>query len=291
MKRKSVTAKRKSQFKKMEVSKMKIKELIKSLVPLFISLIITVISYFAAFAITVIAGLTEVSNAEGASVNEGIFNLLRFTLMITFGGIWLYNISKIDTDENHFIPSFSFKFKPLVYILLVILGFSIQISTDSVLYIISKSAPDLFKSYHKMMETFTGNISPLFLITVIILGPIAEEIIFRGLTMHYAEKITGSLGVAIILQGVLFGLYHGTIVQGIYATIFGIMLGVICVRSRSLFPSIFLHMIINGSLYLIPEKLFVNIPVAVTLIIFTVAVMITSLLLVLPRIQYTQSKK
>ena len=269
---------------------MKIKELIKSLVPLFISLIITVISYFAAFAITVIAGLTEVSNAEGASVNEGIFNLLRFLLMIIFGGMWLYNISKTDIDKDHFIPDFRFKFKPLVYILMIILGFSIQISTDSVLYIISKAAPDLFKSYHKMMESFTGNISPLFLVTVIILGPIAEEIIFRGLTMHYAEKITGSLGVAIILQGILFGLYHGTIVQGIYATIFGIMLGVICVRSQSLFPSIFLHIIINGSLYLIPEKVFINIPVSVTLIIISVVIMIITLLLILPRIQLVHEK-
>lgn len=275
---------------------MKIKKLIKSLVPLFISLIITVITYFAAFAITVIAGLTEVSDAEGASVNEGIFNLLRFSLMIIFGGMWLYHISKSyeiqsnKSEEQPFIPNFKYRFPILAYILIIILGFSVQISTDSVLYILSKAATDIFKSYHRMMESFTTGVTPLFLITVIILGPIAEEIMFRGLTMHYAEKISGSLGGAIILQGILFGLYHGTIIQGIYAIIFGIMLGVICVRSRSLIPSTFLHMIINGSLYVIPNALFANVPVAVTLLIVSITVMIISLKFTLSELNKKASK-
>ena len=253
---------------------MKIKEFIKSLIPLFISLIITIIAYFASFAISVIIGVTKVSDADGALVDEGIYNLLRFSLIIIFGGLWFNYIMKTSDNEESFIPHFHFKFSPLVYIFLVILGFSCQISTDSVLYILSKAAPDLFISYHRMMESFTSSISPLFLITVIILGPISEELIFRGLTMHYAEKISNSLGFAIIVQGILFGIYHGSIIQGIYATIFGIMLGVICARSHSLIPSIFLHMIINGSLYLIPEGLFVNIPVAITLLITSLTVMI-----------------
>ncbi|MBO4592298.1 MAG: CPBP family intramembrane metalloprotease [Eubacterium sp.] len=258
------------------------KDFIKSLLPLFVSLVITVISYFASFAITVMLGLTRVSDSSGAAVNECIFNLLRFSLMIIFCGIWLYYLR--NTSDDHFYPNLRFRFSILVFILLIILGFAIQVSTDSFLYVLTKAMPKVLSSYNIMIKNFTSITNPLYLFTVIVLAPIGEEIVFRGLTLHYASGAVKNLGSAIILQGVLFGIYHGSVIQGIYAMIFGVLLGVICVRSRSLIPSIFLHMIINGSLYVINCFKFINVPVAVASMVISLIILVVSFVLVLPRL-------
>ncbi|MBR6402755.1 MAG: CPBP family intramembrane metalloprotease [Eubacterium sp.] len=260
------------------------KDFIKSLLPLFVSLIITIISYFASFAITVMLGLTRVSDSAGTNVNEFIFNLLRFSLMLIFCGWWFLYIRNTENSENDFVPDKKIKFSIVAFILLIILGFSIQVSTDSLLYILSKAFPDLLVSYHQMIKSFVSQTEPLYLLTIIVLAPIAEELIFRGLTLHYARRACNNIGAAIIFQGVLFGIYHGSIIQGLYAVIFGIMLGVICVRSRSLIPSMFLHMVINGSLYVVYHFKFINVPVAVAAMVISLILLIISFVLVIPRL-------
>ncbi len=74
------------------------------------------------------------------------------------------------------------------------------------------------------------------------LGPITEEIVFRGFIMRGLQKY-GSY-YAIIMSAVIFGAFHGNFVQSIFAALVGLVLGYTAMR-YSLKWSILLHVINN----------------------------------------------
>ncbi|WP_350344278.1 CPBP family intramembrane glutamic endopeptidase [Proteinivorax tanatarense] len=80
----------------------------------------------------------------------------------------------------------------------------------------------------------------LFFITVGIMAPIIEEVIFRGLIF---DELRGKVGMfaVIIIQAFLFGLYHLNIVQGTYAFVLGIFLGLSLLWTGSIWAPILIH--------------------------------------------------
>ena len=61
-----------------------------------------------------------------------------------------------------------------------------------------------------------------------ILGPITEEIVFRGALLRGLEKY-GKL-FAIIVSAVLFGAFHSNLIQGIFTTLAGLLLGYVAIE-------------------------------------------------------------
>jgi membrane protease YdiL (CAAX protease family) len=86
-------------------------------------------------------------------------------------------------------------------------------------------------------------------ITLIVLGPIAEEIFWLGYFLEQLRKLTPS-AVAILIQSLLFGLTHLHLHFGYFASIqaflIGAVLGMWRIRFQSLLPLILAHMIFNG---------------------------------------------
>lgn len=94
-----------------------------------------------------------------------------------------------------------------------------------------------------IVEIASG-ISPwVSIFIMVLLAPIAEELLFRKLlidrTVKYGE------GIAILLSGLMFGLFHGNLNQFAYAFTLGLFLGFIYVRTGNVIYSILLHMSIN----------------------------------------------
>ena len=141
-----------------------------------------------------------------------------------------------------------------VIALLVAGGIAFQLFVDSIIALIKRIAPKLFTSYDEMIGNMTER-TFLLMLTVILLGPIAEEIIFRGLTLHFARKVL-SIKPAVLFTALLFGLYHGSIIQGIYAFVAGIIFCQITIKYKSILPAVFLHIMVNASVYLIPQDLY-----------------------------------
>ena len=83
---------------------------------------------------------------------------------------------------------------------------------------------------------------------LLIVAPIAEELIFRGLVLKtiapYGKKL------AIVVSAALFGLMHGNLNQFLGAFVCGIVFAAIDVKYGSILPSIIIHML-NNSLPLI----------------------------------------
>jgi len=100
-------------------------------------------------------------------------------------------------------------------------------------------------------------------------------LIFRAVILGRAKRLYG-FKYANILQAILFGVYHGNLVQGIYAALIGLILGAVSFRFQTVYASIALHMIINASsllMALIPDKLISYIAVTISGAILMVASM------------------
>ncbi len=78
-----------------------------------------------------------------------------------------------------------------------------------------------------------------------ILVPIMEEIIFRyGIHGIIARS---NLAVAYVVSSVIFGVMHGNVIQGAYATLLGLILAYVYTRTENLWYPIMIHMTINST--------------------------------------------
>ena len=117
-------------------------------------------------------------------------------------------------------------------------------------YVISKiimasGLNEVFTTYSTTADsTFSGKPAVLLILITVILGPIAEELIFRYMTFGRMRFYLGSKW-AIILSSLLFGIYHANMLQFIYCTLLGIVLAIIYDRSGNLWITIAAHMAIN----------------------------------------------
>lgn len=77
----------------------------------------------------------------------------------------------------------------------------------------------------------------------VLCAPIAEELMFRKLivdrTVRYGQ------GVAVVLSGLMFGLFHGNMNQFVYATVIGMFFAYLYVKTGKLKITISLHMFFN----------------------------------------------
>jgi uncharacterized protein len=76
--------------------------------------------------------------------------------------------------------------------------------------------------------------------------PFAEELLFRGVLYPLLRQRWG-VWVAVVLSSILFGLVHGEIAIGLTAFMLGILLASVYEFSGSLWTSILIHAVNNGS--------------------------------------------
>jgi len=92
----------------------------------------------------------------------------------------------------------------------------------------------------QLMET--SGLLPTVVFAVI-LAPIVEELVFRkllcGRLRRYGDK------VAILVSGIVFGLYHGNLYQFFYAAAIGIFFAFLYCRTGRVIYTIALHLLVN----------------------------------------------
>lgn len=77
-----------------------------------------------------------------------------------------------------------------------------------------------------------------------VLGPVSEELIFRGLVFNGYKK-SGNTFRAVFWSALLFGLMHMNFNQAAYAVFLGIVMAVLVEATGSLWGSIVFHMTVN----------------------------------------------
>ncbi len=125
-------------------------------------------------------------------------------------------------------------------------GVALQLPMVELTTLIARIWPALVHTPEQdaMIETLTRVSSPLRAITVpftfVVIAPVTEELLFRGLILRSLRTRYGR-AVAIGVTAVLFAVFHLDPQALVFATLIGIVLGVIADRARSIVPSIALH--------------------------------------------------
>lgn len=129
------------------------------------------------------------------------------------------------------------------------LGFCLQYLFQGLILIFNLE--DKFPEHAQTIKLiFEGGSPVIVMLSVIIFAPFIEEILFRGLIIN---ELKGKMPLilVILIQSLMFGVIHGNWLQIAYAFIMGILLGLVSIWSRSIWPAIVLHMSMNGSPILI----------------------------------------
>lgn len=172
--------------------------------------------------------------------NAGLMILFSISCIAVFG-LWYYS-----HYEGNFLPKPSAVFHPVSVLGLILLTPAAQYLTSYLISFISLLFPSWLKAYQKLMESagLDEKIGITMFFYSVLLAPVSEELIFRGVTLRQAKK-TLPFWAANIFQAVLFGAFHMNMIQGIYAFCLGLLLGYICEKSGSIYNSIFLHFLFN----------------------------------------------
>ncbi|WP_175562110.1 CPBP family intramembrane glutamic endopeptidase [Anaerocolumna xylanovorans] len=171
-------------------------------------------------------------------------------------GIWL---KKLKRQEETIEQANSLSVQRVL--LIIVLGLCLQIGLSAILTLISHLRPEWFEEYGKLMEQLGMGTSFFSFLYVGIIGPIAEELICRGVIMKKARRVMPFFA-ANILQALLFGIYHMNMVQGLYAFAIGLCFGLMRYTFNTLAAPIALHMSVNLSGiflgYFLSDKVLLN---------------------------------
>ncbi|MDD2972067.1 MAG: CPBP family intramembrane metalloprotease [Lachnospiraceae bacterium] len=91
---------------------------------------------------------------------------------------------------------------------------------------------------------------PVGIVLYGLISPVAEELVFRGLVMKRLQRYF-STGVAIVTSAFIFAMYHGNLVQGLYAFLLGMVIAVCYWHFDSLLIPILFHGAANISVFVI----------------------------------------
>ncbi|MCL1880345.1 MAG: CPBP family intramembrane metalloprotease [Actinomycetia bacterium] len=106
--------------------------------------------------------------------------------------------------------------------------------------LIGSFGPSLSDAYEAAIDTL---MSPVGIVYIVLIGPVFEELIFRGAIMRSLERYGATF--AIVISSLLFAAYHLILLQGVFAFAIGLLLGYAAYRF-SLKWAILLHLLNNG---------------------------------------------
>lgn len=157
---------------------------------------------------------------------------------LTILALWIFFLirrKKLLVETN--VTKMSVKYVPMM----IVLGLTVSTTVSFGLSLLPES---LLEAYAEQSSMMLGASSVVMVIANMIVAPIVEEVIFRGLILSRLQKAV-PLAWAVVISSLLFGIAHGQIVWIIYAFVLGVILSAVVVKTESLTASILLHMSFN----------------------------------------------
>lgn len=133
-------------------------------------------------------------------------------------------------------------------LLILALGIALQFAIGNLLSLVEALVPGALEEYQELMEMAgITEFSALTLFSTVVLAPLSEELACRGVIYRLARKVSPKFWVANIIQALAFGILHGNLVQGAYAFVLGIILGLVYRQFENIWLCMLLHASMNGS--------------------------------------------
>lgn len=107
--------------------------------------------------------------------------------------------------------------------------------------------PRMIQDFFDLVEQAGFGADAFAIIAAIILAPVGEELLCRGVIQHYAMKASRRFWLANTIQALMFGIMHLNWVQGTYAFFIGLVLGWLRYRYKTLWVPIIIHFVVNFS--------------------------------------------
>lgn len=223
---------------------------IKSLFPVILVFILQIIAMIPTMAFYLLKSTANggdfLSNLAGLTSNLEYLqtlNIVYAVLALFVFGIWYYHVFVKPFRNRPRKQPGGYSFHTIVSI--ICLGIGLQYVTTLITDVIGMLHPELISRYNaEMSAQGYEQISIMLLVYSVLLAPIVEELVFRGLVFRFARHAM-PFWPANILQAALFGFVHLNLVQGIYAFAMGLFLGWICHRGRGIKYSIPVHIVFN----------------------------------------------
>ena len=182
----------------------------------------------------------------GRFLGHEYHNLFLVTYSIVAILVFGYIYKKMFRSNQKYKP-FDTSLNPSMTICgMAILTLALQYICVYVLLSLVVAFPKWYLEYAELLKEagLDSSLSIPMAIYAVVLGPICEELIFRGVTLSAALKAF-PVPIAIILQAVMFGAYHQNTIQGCYTFVFGLALGYVMYLYDDLIVTILIHMVYN----------------------------------------------
>lgn len=230
-----------------------------SFLPLLLAL--SMMFLFSIFAVGIgTLSILVVNSLSGTTLNyqelmQEIFNLLSrqqfntwVSILFSGSGILVFGFwyrrqfRKTSVKSKNPLASFNSK----ILLALVLMVPALQILSGYLTSLVGAIFPSWLNYYEELLQSagFDGKLSAALLLYAVVLGPVEEELIFRGVTLSAARRALPFWG-ANILQAFLFGAFHQNMIQGIYTFFVALFFGYIYHLTDSIYVSIFLHILFN----------------------------------------------
>lgn len=180
----------------------------------------------------------------GMKIGEDI--ILFLSPLITTGFVTFYIIKKYQKKFELSIPiKISDDFNLLQYLKFIVMALGTAWLTSLVIGYIMDLLSGIVIFETPDFSTSDSLISNIFLIIyTVIVAPVSEELIFRGLILGKLKQY-GYVFASIIVS-LLFALMHGNLPQSIPTFIVSLFLCWVTLQSNSIIPAITIHMINNA---------------------------------------------
>lgn len=201
--------------------------------PTFKQILVLICVYFISMIITAIITLPIGEFLLENSQHPFLLALIAIVPMICI--IW-YALKKRGTTK------LKWKFQTNSNIGILLATLVLSISSALLIEPVLELLPNVEALRASLDEAFTPTFLTFFL--AVIFAPIAEEVLFRGIILEGFAKRYGATK-AILGSSLLFGLIHVQPLQVVGAFFGGLFMGWVYLRTRSLIPVIFLHLVNN----------------------------------------------
>lgn len=132
---------------------------------------------------------------------------------------------------------------PLLFLFGIALNFFISIAMSFIPF-----SEKLLQEYNELYSFIGESNMIIEMISVVIVAPIAEEIIFRGF-MYNALKRVSPVWFSALAISIMFGIAHGNLISFVYTTLMGLVLIFANEKTGSLISSVLIHIGFNLGSY------------------------------------------
>ena len=177
---------------------------------------------------------------------NGIYAISVISIMLSF---WIYVLIGIAINRPVKNYIYRHKIPPMGIFMFVCTALGSRLAVTAYFHFAQKN--EILKNSLQSAEAYTptsfsGIDIIICLFAIIIIAPMFEEFLFRGLIMGELMRIMRPWS-AILFQGILFGIAHMVLFQSIFASIMGVILGILYYYSKSYKANVICHSIFNYS--------------------------------------------